>query len=214
MRHTSAIVAVPSQADTRLSSIGVTWSTNVLGGMFLALWIARLPLSHRPTLLRSPLDGSERPCGRALRAAGCVARHWNPKSSSGSKLRPRRATPFPPNLAFPNPNLDSRLLVEQSQPVVRRFVLQAVHSKTRLDTTQKLKELGSCIKQCYTYSENDANRRLPNSFSSKVEKLTFQKLTLIRQYSTGHLLDQRIHLSSSSQFATRNSQTKFACVLS
>jgi hypothetical protein len=59
MRHTSAIVAVPSQADTRLSSIGVTWSTNALGGMFLTLWIARLPLSHGPIVLRSPLNGSE-----------------------------------------------------------------------------------------------------------------------------------------------------------
>ena len=38
----------------------------------------------------------------------------------------RRATPFPPNLAFLNPNLGSRLLVEQPEPVVGRFVLQAV----------------------------------------------------------------------------------------
>ena len=50
-------------------------------------------------------------------------------------MRPRRAAPFPPNLAFPNPNLGSRFLVEQPEPVVRTFVLQAVHSKTRLDTT-------------------------------------------------------------------------------
>ncbi len=37
MRHTSAIVAVPSQANTRLPSIGVTWSTNALGACSYAL---------------------------------------------------------------------------------------------------------------------------------------------------------------------------------
>ena len=31
--------------------------------------------------------------------------------------------------AFPNPNLDSRLLVGQPEPVVGTFVLQAVHFK-------------------------------------------------------------------------------------
>ena len=66
VRHTSAIVTVPSQADTRLSSIGITWSTNALGGMFLTLWIARLPLSHRPTVLRSPVNGAKRPCVEGL----------------------------------------------------------------------------------------------------------------------------------------------------
>ena len=60
-----------------------------------------------------------------------------PEPKEFRRLCPRRATPFPPNLAFPNPNLGSRLLLEQSQPVVRRFVLQAVHSKTRLDTTTR-----------------------------------------------------------------------------
>jgi hypothetical protein len=60
MRRTSAIVAVPLQADTRLSSIGLTWSTNVLGGMFLTLWIARLLLSHGPIVLRSPVNGANR----------------------------------------------------------------------------------------------------------------------------------------------------------
>ena len=64
MRHTSTIVAVPSEADTRLTSIGVTWSTNALGGTFLTLWIARLPLSHGPIVLRSPVNGGEAPmCG-------------------------------------------------------------------------------------------------------------------------------------------------------
>ena len=53
------IVAVPSQADTRLSSIGATWSTNAFGGMFITLWSARLPLSHRRTVLRSPVNGSD-----------------------------------------------------------------------------------------------------------------------------------------------------------
>ena len=125
MRRTSAIVAVPLQADTRLSSIGLTWSTNVLGGMFLTLWIARLLLSHGPIVLRSPVNGSESPCESLL-----------PEPEEFRRFQPRRATPFPPNLAFPNPNLDSRLLVGQPEPVVRRFVLQAVHSKTRLDTTR------------------------------------------------------------------------------
>jgi hypothetical protein len=35
------------------------WTTSALGGMFLALWIARLPLSHGPIVLRSPVNGSE-----------------------------------------------------------------------------------------------------------------------------------------------------------
>ena len=84
MRHTSAIVAAPSQADTRFSSIGVTWSTNALGGMFLTLWIARLPLSHGPIVLRSPVNGSEAPMADGLlRAAGCDARSRNSKSSAG-----------------------------------------------------------------------------------------------------------------------------------
>ena len=37
MRHTSNTVAVPSQADTRLSSIGVTWSTDGLRACSYAL---------------------------------------------------------------------------------------------------------------------------------------------------------------------------------
>jgi hypothetical protein len=59
--HRPTIVADPSQTDKRLSSIGVTWSTNALGGMFLTLWIAWLPPSHYPTVLRSPVNGSEAP---------------------------------------------------------------------------------------------------------------------------------------------------------
>ncbi len=31
---------------------------------------------------------------------------------------------FSPNLAFPDPTVDSMFLVEQSEPVVRRYVLQ------------------------------------------------------------------------------------------
>ena len=64
------IVAVPSQADTRLSSIGATWSTNALGGMFVTLWIARLPQSHRPTVLRSPVNGSEAPMWKGFTCSG------------------------------------------------------------------------------------------------------------------------------------------------
>jgi hypothetical protein len=134
MRHTSTIVAVPSQADTRLSSIGVTWTTNALGGTFLPLWIARLPLSHGPIVLRSPVNGAKRACKGLLPAAGCDARYRNSKSSAGyTHVEPRLFLQIWP---FRIPNLDSRFLVGQPEPVVRRFVLQAVHSKTRLDTTR------------------------------------------------------------------------------
>jgi hypothetical protein len=36
-------------------------------GMFIALWMARLPLRHRPIVLRSPVNGSESAIGR-----GCI----------------------------------------------------------------------------------------------------------------------------------------------
>jgi hypothetical protein len=75
--HTSAIVAVPprSQADCHAiiimihRSIGVTWSINALGGMFLTLsklkgfgLQGRRCSSHGPIVLRSPVNGSEAPC--------------------------------------------------------------------------------------------------------------------------------------------------------
>ena len=40
-------------------------------GMFLTLWMARLPLRHRPIVLRSPVNGSESAIGRGcIRATG------------------------------------------------------------------------------------------------------------------------------------------------
>ena len=40
-------------------------------GMFLTLWMARLPLRHRPVVLRSPVNGSESAIGRGcIRATG------------------------------------------------------------------------------------------------------------------------------------------------
>jgi len=71
------------------------------------------------------------PAGDSVCQQRDVMRTPQPEEFRG--LHPRRAT-LPPN--FSNPNLDSRLLVGQPEPVVRTFVLQAVHSKTRLDTTQ------------------------------------------------------------------------------
>ena len=50
----------------------------------------------------------------------------------GTHVEPRHGTlSLDPSF----PNLDSSFLVGQPEPVVRRFVLQAVHSKTRQDTT-------------------------------------------------------------------------------
>ena len=40
-------------------------------GMFLTLWMARMPLGHRPIVLRSPVNGSESAIGRGcIRATG------------------------------------------------------------------------------------------------------------------------------------------------
>ena len=40
-------------------------------GMFLTLWMARMPLRHRPIVLRSPVNGSESAIGRGcIRATG------------------------------------------------------------------------------------------------------------------------------------------------
>jgi hypothetical protein len=40
-------------------------------GIFITLWMARLPLRHRPIVLRSPVNGSESAIGRGcIRATG------------------------------------------------------------------------------------------------------------------------------------------------
>jgi hypothetical protein len=59
-------------------------------------------------------------------------RYSEPSGSSRSNMSPALKTRGRHRLvAFTNPNFDSRFLVEQSEPVLRRFVLQAVHSKKR-----------------------------------------------------------------------------------
>ena len=73
MRHTSIIVAVPSQADTRSSSIGVTWSTNALGACSSALDCKTAAESWSD---RASFPGKrERSAqgGRVLWATGCDA---------------------------------------------------------------------------------------------------------------------------------------------
>jgi hypothetical protein len=48
-------------------------------GMFLTLWMARLPLRHRPIVLRSPVNGSESAIGRGcIRATGWDAFLFKP----------------------------------------------------------------------------------------------------------------------------------------
>jgi hypothetical protein len=72
MRHTSTIVAVPSQADTRSSSIGVTWSTNALGACSYALDCKPAAESWSDRAL-FPGKRGRSPCGRFVRATGCDA---------------------------------------------------------------------------------------------------------------------------------------------
>ena len=48
-------------------------------GMFLTLWMARMPLRHRPIVLRSPVNGSESAIGRGcIRATGWDAFLFKP----------------------------------------------------------------------------------------------------------------------------------------
>ncbi len=67
----------------RRRSIGVTWSTNALGDMFITLWIARLPLSHGPIVLRSRKRGRKRPSRTSFMGNGMWCACRNPKSSDG-----------------------------------------------------------------------------------------------------------------------------------
>ena len=103
MRHTSTIVAVPSQADTQLSSIGVTWSTNALGAWCCALECKTAAASWSDRASSFPGTGKRTVCYVQLDVMRM------PKPKEFRRLRPHRATPFPPNLAFPNPNLDPNL---------------------------------------------------------------------------------------------------------
>ena len=70
MRHTSAIVAVPSQA-TRDYHPSASHGVPTLSGHVLTLSIARLPLSHGPIVLRSTVNGSEA-SKRGARGYCCV----------------------------------------------------------------------------------------------------------------------------------------------
>ena len=75
-------------------------------GMFLRFGVAGQPLSHGPIVLRSPVNGGEAPMADEFYGQRDVMRMPEPKEFR--QLHQHRATPFPPNLAFPNPNLDRR----------------------------------------------------------------------------------------------------------
>jgi hypothetical protein len=127
MRHTSAIVAVPSQADTRFSSIGVTWSTNALGACSSALdcKTAAESWSDRASF---PSTGAKRPWRTSLYVQRDVMRM--PEPEEFRRFQPRRATPFPPNLAFPTPNLDPRGFSRASSTSSWEMQLPLFRSKT------------------------------------------------------------------------------------
>ena len=62
VRHTSTVVAVPSQADnTQLSPMGVAWSTNALKACSLRMGSQDSPRSHGPIVLCCPGNGREAP---------------------------------------------------------------------------------------------------------------------------------------------------------
>ena len=101
--------------------------------MFLTHGIARLTAKSWSDRASFPGYGSESPCEGLLRAAGCDARYRNPKSSAGSnhveprlflQIWPFRIQIWTQGFYF--------FLLGQPEPLAGRFVLQAVHSKTRL----------------------------------------------------------------------------------
>jgi hypothetical protein len=68
---TSTIVAVPSQAHTQKSPVGVAWSTNALTACSLGIRMIRSqdsesPPSHGPIVLRCPGNGREPPMGTVI----------------------------------------------------------------------------------------------------------------------------------------------------
>jgi hypothetical protein len=65
-------------------------------GMFLRFGVAGQPLSHGPIVLRSPVNGGEAPMADEFYRQRDVMRM--PEPEEFRQLRPRRATPFPPNL--------------------------------------------------------------------------------------------------------------------
>ena len=66
VRHTSTVVAVPSQADTQLSPMGVAWSTNALVACSLRMGSQDSPRSHCPIVLCCPENGREAPMPNSL----------------------------------------------------------------------------------------------------------------------------------------------------
>ena len=65
-RHTSTVVAVPSQADTQKSPVGIAWSTNALTACSLGIRSQDSPPSHSPIALRCPGNGREPPIGTVI----------------------------------------------------------------------------------------------------------------------------------------------------
>ena len=61
VRHTSTVVAVPSQVDTQLSPLGVAWSATALVACSLCMGSQDSPPSHGPIVLRCPGNGAETP---------------------------------------------------------------------------------------------------------------------------------------------------------
>ena len=133
MRHTSTVVSVPSQADTQISSIGVTWSTNALGACSLRFGIAGQPLSHGPIVLRSPVRERSAHGGRVLWATGCDAhagtRRVPTVASTSSHAFSSQIWPFRLQI------WTKGVLVEHRAPVVGRCNVCPVSFKNRLDTT-------------------------------------------------------------------------------
>ena len=61
VRHTSTVVAVPSQPDTQLSPMGVAWSTTALIACSLRIRSQDSTPRHGPIVPRCPGNGREAP---------------------------------------------------------------------------------------------------------------------------------------------------------
>ena len=66
VRHTSTVVAGPSQADTQLSPMSVAWSTNALIARSVGITSQDSPPSHGPIVLRCPGNGRKPPMGTVI----------------------------------------------------------------------------------------------------------------------------------------------------
>ena len=135
VRHTITVFAVPSQADTQLSPISVSWSTNALIPWSAGIRSQDSPPSHGPIVLRSPVNGSEAPMADGLlRATGCDAQRRNPKSSAGyNNVEPHLFFQIWP---FRIQIWTEGVLVEHPAPVVGRCNVCPVSFKNRMDITR------------------------------------------------------------------------------